>query len=148
MRLNHTLIRYIVIALLAMLAVLSATAFLNPPRNNEAAYSLSTIEVARTPEAREQGLSGRLSVPPEYGLLFVFPTAGKYGFWMKDMRVSIDIIWLSDDGTIIGIEESVAPETYPDVFYPPAPVRYVLEVAAGEAKTHGWSIGTKLELPL
>lgn len=67
---------------------------------------------------------------------------------MKDMLVPIDIIWLSDEGAILGIEEAVTPESYPDVFYPPSPVRYVLETRAGEARRMGWEAGTTIILPL
>lgn len=109
--------------------------------------SLSTIERVTTETARAQGLSGRTNIPSDYGMLFVFPHAGTYSFWMKDMQVPIDIIWLSDTYEIIGIEDSVAPDTYPVAFTPPTPVRYVLETRAGEARARGWGIGTQLSLP-
>lgn len=106
------------------------------------------FEIKDTPQGRQQGLSGRETVPPGYGMLFVFDRRDTYGFWMKDMRVPIDIIWLSDTGTVIGIEENVSPETYPSVFYAPQPVRLVLETRAGEARTKGWSVGSVIPLPL
>lgn len=105
------------------------------------------FELADTQEKRIQGLSGRRDVPANYGLLFVFESAGRPGFWMKDMYVAIDMIWLSEDGTVLGIEEAVAPETYPEVFYPPAPVRYVLETRAYEARAQGWEAGSRIALP-
>jgi uncharacterized membrane protein (UPF0127 family) len=67
---------------------------------------------------------------------------------MKDMFVSIDIIWLADDGTVLAIDESVSPSTYPTPFYPPQPVRLVLETRAGETRAQGWTVGTKIPLPL
>lgn len=105
------------------------------------------FEVVTTAAAQEQGLGGRTNVPQNYGMLFVFPTDQRVGFWMKDMFVPIDMIWLSDDGTILGVEDSVSPSTYPEAFYPPQPVKYVLETKAGEARRRGWSINTKLALP-
>lgn len=111
-------------------------------------YSLERIEIASSSAARQHGLSGRTDVPQEYGLLFVFEEKGDYGFWMKDMKVSIDMLWLADDGTILGITDNVSPDTYPQAFHPPAPVRYVLETRAGEAARKGWGVGTKLSLPL
>lgn len=106
------------------------------------------FEIVASPEALAQGLSGRAEVPSGYGMLFVFDASKSYGFWMKDMLVSIDIIWLADDGTVIGIEENVSPSTYPKAFEPPRPVRLVLETRAGEARAQGWSVGTKIPLPL
>ncbi len=103
-----------------------------------------TIEVADTEAAQAHGLGGRASIPHDYGMLFVFAQKSLPGFWMKDMQVPIDIIWLADDGTILGIEAAVDPESYPKVFYPPAPVHYVLETRAGEAARKGWKPGTTI----
>lgn len=105
------------------------------------------FEIVNTEATRMQGLSGRTDVPSGYGMLFVFDRADRYGFWMKDMHVPIDIIWLADDGTVLAIDEAVAPSTYPEPFYPPRPVRLVLETRAGEAKAQGWSVGTRMPLP-
>lgn len=106
------------------------------------------VEVVSTPASRQKGLSGRKEIPQDYGMLFIFPTLGAHGFWMKDMHVAIDIIWLSDTGNILGIEENVSPDTYPNVFYPPEPVRYVLETRAGEARRKGWSEGELVPINL
>ena len=91
------------------------------------------MEIANTDAERTQGLSGRASLPAGTGLLFVFESPGKYGFWMKDMNFPIDIVWLGDGMLPVGIEKNVSPDSYPQVFYPPVPVRYVLEVNAGES---------------
>ena len=104
-------------------------------------------EVVTTQRAQELGLGGRTNLPDDYGMLFVFPNADKYGFWMKDMRVPIDIIWLSDTGAIISIDANVSPTTYPKAFYPPSPVRYVLETRAGLAMAKNWVVGSTVALP-
>jgi uncharacterized membrane protein (UPF0127 family) len=95
------------------------------------------IEIAESDEARARGLSGRTTLESGHGLLFVFPTPGMYGFWMKDMNFPIDIIWISDDWRILGIEKSVSPESYPTAFYPKSPITYALELPAGEAEKLG-----------
>jgi len=106
------------------------------------------FEIATTTKAQERGLSGRAVISNNYGMLFIFPTHNRYGFWMKDMLVPIDIIWLSDNGTILGIEHSLSPSTYPKEFYPPSPIEYVLEVRSGLTRARGWSVGTRIPLPL
>ncbi len=106
------------------------------------------FETVTTQAAQERGLGGRTEIPENYGMLFVFPQDERVGFWMKDMLVPIDIIWLSDNGTILGIEDSVSPDTYPEAFYPPQPVKHVLETKAGEARRRGWSEGTRVALPM
>jgi uncharacterized protein len=106
------------------------------------------FEVVTTPAAQEQGLGGRAVIPDNYAMLFVFPEDGSVGFWMKDMLTPIDMIWLTDNGTISGIVEDALPSSYPNVFYPPSPTKYVLETRVGLAKEKGWTIGTKIQLPL
>src|SRR3954471_24776165 len=44
------------------------------------------VDISDTEALREQGLSGRTSLAENEGMLFVFPTPGPYGFWMKDMN--------------------------------------------------------------
>jgi uncharacterized protein len=104
------------------------------------------IEYATTVEARERGLGGRAEIPADYGMLFVFPKDERYGFWMKDTLVSLDIFWLDDKGQVVSIASEVATSTYPNVFYPNAPARYVLETASGFARSHEVKIGTPLLL--
>lgn len=104
------------------------------------------LEFAKTPQAREKGLSGRTSLEPNHGMLFVFPEKGYHEFWMKDMLISIDILWLNDDGIVLGSLENVSPNTYPNTYKPPFPVRYVLELAAGEASRKSFFVGTRVPL--
>lgn len=105
------------------------------------------FEIVRTPEAQEKGLGGRTDVPNGYGMLFVFPKEETLAFWMKDMLVPIDILWLSEDGTILGIEDSISPDTYPKTFTSPQPVRLVLELRAGESKLREYHVGSRIALP-
>ena len=74
-------------------------------------------------------------------MLFIFPENGVYGFWMKNMRFPLDILWLSDTGAVVYMVESVSPETYPENFTPDKPARYVLELPSGWAKVHGVQLG-------
>lgn len=90
-----------------------------------------SVSVADSEATRAQGLSGRSGLGENEGMLFIFPIDGTYGFWMKDMRFSIDIIWIAEDSRIVHIEPQVSPETYPNVFQPPVLARYVLELPAG-----------------
>ncbi|MFZ3044117.1 MAG: DUF192 domain-containing protein [Minisyncoccia bacterium] len=104
------------------------------------------IEYATTPAARTTGLGGRTNVPEDYGMLFVFPWDAFYGFWMKDTLVPLDMFWLDAQGRVVSIASDVPTSTYPFVFYPSAPARYVLETAAGFARAHNIATGTPLQL--
>ncbi len=106
-----------------------------------------TVELAATPAQRVQGLSGRAALAADHGMLFVFPAVDRYGFWMKDMRFPIDIVWIRDDGSIVSVNNSVLPQTYPTDFYPVEPVRFVLELPAGFATSYHLIAGSKITLP-
>ncbi|MHB8914174.1 MAG: DUF192 domain-containing protein, partial [Minisyncoccota bacterium] len=104
------------------------------------------IEFATTSAEREKGLGGRASIREDYGMLFVFPKDDLYGFWMKDTLVPLDMFWLDSKGQVISIAQDVATSSFPSVFYPAAPARYVLETSAGFARNHDIATGTPLLL--
>jgi uncharacterized protein len=98
-----------------------------------------SVEIVDTEATRELGLSGRNRLDENSGMLFVFPEKAKYGFWMKDMKFSIDIVWI-DGNRVVGIEKSISPSTYPAAFYPPVPVQHVLELPSGFSDRAGLEV--------
>lgn len=104
------------------------------------------VELARTTAERDRGLSGRLTLAPDHGMLFLFDHPDTYGFWMPEMQFPIDIIWLDANWRIVDIAHSVAPESYPHVFMPKAPATFVLEVASGLSKQSGWHEGNQFTI--
>ena len=108
-----------------------------------------TVEIADSPEKRSQGLSGRSSLPNNQGMLFVFNEAGKYPFWMKDMKFPIDIIWINDGG-VVAITSHANPEIYNDssltTYKPKEPARYVLEVNANYTLENNIKVGDGVEI--
>lgn len=115
------------------LQVASSTPALSYTSSIRAPGGTIRAALATTAAAREQGLSDIAALPKDSGLLFVFPNAGEYGFWMKDMHFPIDMVWIGADRKVSGVVPGVSPATYPTIFYPPAPISYVLELASGEA---------------
>lgn len=107
--------------------------------------SAVTVEVADTLPERMQGLSGRATLPPGNGMLFIFDEADLHGIWMKDMNFPIDIIWFNTFGEVSHFEEHVSPDTYPDTFYPLSPSLYVLEVPAGFVNEKNIKLGDKID---
>ena len=106
-----------------------------------------SVEVADTPAERGRGLSGREMLPENSGMLFVFDTPGRYGFWMYGMKFPLDIIWIDEKLRVVYFVENAQPcvnicETYE----PPADALYVLEVNAGFVKKYGMKIGDVVEL--
>jgi uncharacterized membrane protein (UPF0127 family) len=103
-------------------------------------------EIARSIEERKEGLSDRDGLPENEGMLFDFGESGTYGIWMKDMKFSLDILWVSGDMSVTTIKENISPETYPEVFYSDGEARYVLELPAGFVNDHNIQIGDKVNL--
>ncbi len=91
------------------------------------------VEVMRTDEQRQRGLSGREKLDIEAAMLFEFEMPDKHCFWMKDMKFNIDILWFNDQNRLIHQERNAPLASYPNSFCPPAPAKYVLEVQAGTA---------------
>jgi len=100
-----------------------------------------SVRLAQTPQEREHGLSGTISLPEGEGMLFFFDTAGFPAFWMKDMTYPIDIIWLSSDWKVVDITHTLPPESYPATVAPQFSTQYVLEVPSGFARTHHITVG-------
>ena len=102
------------------------------------------VEIADDPNEQSQGLSGRESLATDSGMLFIFTQPIMPGFWMKDMKFSLDLIWIDESGKIIEITKNVSPNTYPETFLPPSPIKYVLEVNAGWAYENKIRVGHKV----
>ncbi|HWA32223.1 MAG TPA: DUF192 domain-containing protein [Candidatus Paceibacterota bacterium] len=103
------------------------------------------VDLALDQSTQERGLSGRDGLSPDQGMLFVFNSPAKYGFWMKDMNFPIDIIWLSADKRVVYIEKSAEPASYPEIFTPPEDALYVLEVISGFSEKNNLSAGDQAE---
>lgn len=98
------------------------------------------VDVAKTSEEVQKGLSGRLSLDQDKGMLFLFSRAAIYSFWMPDMHFPIDIIWMSSNKKVVGISANVSNDfdpANPEFYKPPSPAQYVLEVNAGFAAKMG-----------
>lgn len=104
------------------------------------------LEVADTDVLRTQGLSLHRPLALNEGMLFIFPNDGRHGFWMKDMLFPIDILWLDSDYRIVDVKEHATPASYPEIFLPGAPARYVLEVSAEFFENHRLKQGDVLEI--
>lgn len=107
------------------------------------------VELALTPRTRERGLMFREALPPDYGMLFVFPSERPLQFWMKNTFVSLDMVFVGADKRVTAVYEGVprsAPDTpEPNLARRSAMGRYVLELPEGSARGHGVKEGTQLK---
>lgn len=103
------------------------------------------LKRAFTEEARTLGLSNTSFLPENGGMIFEFDRFDKYGFWMKDMLMPIDIIFVNED-TITDVYKSVMPESFPASFLPSIPINFVIELNAGESVKTKIEIGEKIKI--
>lgn len=85
------------------------------------------------------------------GMLFVYDGPSRQGFWMKDMKFPIDIIWLNGTGSIVHIEENLTPcisSLICPSYSPDKEAQYVLETVTGFSRRHQLEIGTDVDIEL
>lgn len=105
-----------------------------------------TVEIADTDAKREEGLMFRTQMAPEHGMLFDFKREQPVYFWMKNTYLSLDMIFVRADGTILSIAENTTPLS--EALVPSGgPVRFVFEVVAGTAKRLGITAGDRVVHP-
>jgi uncharacterized membrane protein (UPF0127 family) len=98
-------------------------------------------EVARTEAETAKGLGGKEKLEEFEGMLFYFPENIMRVFWMKDMLIPIDIIWIGENMTIIDITNDVPIHPQLQTYSPKVPAQFVLELNAGFVNKNGISIG-------
>ncbi len=101
--------------------------------------------IADNDVTQEKGLGGFKALGDKEGMLFVFETPEVQGFWMKDTLIPLDMIWIDENKNVVGVSANILPSTFPEIFYSPSPVKYVLEINAGSAKKLGIASSTKLQ---
>lgn len=107
------------------------------------------VEIVDTPKQQYNGLSGRESLCVDCGMLFKFNNKRERTFVMREMKFSLDIIWINGN-MIIGIDKNLPPEgaDYKNFYKSRAPIDYVLEVNAGFTDKNNIKIGDVVNFSL
>lgn len=105
------------------------------------------LEVAETQQQQAMGLMYREKLPPDRGMLFPLDPPQKPNFWMKNVQIPLDMIFLSD-GEIRAIAPEVPPcESKPCPTYGPnEPIDQVIELAGGRAEELGLEVGDTITI--
>lgn len=106
-----------------------------------------SVEVARTTAEREKGLMFRKELPQGRGMLFDFSPQQHVSMWMKNTYVSLDMIFIQEDGRILRIAEHTEPLSE-RIISSGGPVKAVLELVAGTARKDGLAPGDRVAGPL
>jgi len=104
------------------------------------------VELAVSEKEITRGLMYRRSMPEEHGMLFRLDERREHTFWMHNTCMPLDMLFIDDDGTVVGIVESATPLTDSSRTVG-CPSVFVLEVNAGWCRRHGVKPGQKLGIP-
>ncbi|HAZ43018.1 MAG TPA: hypothetical protein DDW76_38370 [Cyanobacteria bacterium UBA11369] len=113
------------------------------------------LEVARTPQQQAVGLMYRTDLPANRGMLFLFHPPQTVNFWMKNVQIHLDILFLKD-GVVKAIRLTarfaIAPKAPPCTTTPcptyssGIPVNHVLELRGGQVERLGLKIGSRITI--
>ncbi|MDX2149424.1 MAG: DUF192 domain-containing protein [Bryobacteraceae bacterium] len=107
----------------------------------KAEVQVSDIEIAR-------GMMFRESIAPDRGMLFIHQRPSVYTYWMYQVKIPLDIIWMDANRVIVEIKENAPPCATKASECPSyggaAPSQYVLELAGGMASKYGLKPGQRL----
>lgn len=101
------------------------------------------IEIADTPYEWETGLMYRESMEDNQGMLFIYPNAAPRSFYMKNTYIPLDIIFMSNDTTVVSIKENAVPRDETSI-PSNAPARFILEINGGNAEDWNIEVGDKM----
>jgi uncharacterized membrane protein (UPF0127 family) len=103
-----------------------------------------SAEVADTPAVMKRGLMFRDSLPADGGMLFVFGSPKRAGFWMRNTRIPLSIAYLDAEGRILEIHD-MFPYDETLVSSYSSKVSYALEMNQGWFRRHEVTPGMSLQ---
>jgi len=105
------------------------------------------LEVAQTPQQQATGLMYRTELANNRGMLFPFNPPQIVGFWMKNVPIPLDIIFLHN-GKVVKIAANLPSCTsHPCPVYPSeVPIDQVIELRGGQAAELGLKLGDSLSV--
>lgn len=98
------------------------------------------VEVAQTPAELQKGLMHRTEMSNNNGMIFIFDPIRPVQMWMKNTKLSLDMIFVAGNGKIIKIKEKAVPMST-DRISCKEPVRAVIELNGGQVSRHNIKVG-------
>ena len=112
----------------------------------EAPGATLQVELVRSEKESARGLMYRRTMPADRGMLFRMGERREQKFWMRNTCLSLDMVFIDDDGFIVGILENV-PTLNDDERTVGCASSWVLETNAGWTRRHGVVAGQRVEIP-
>jgi uncharacterized protein len=133
-------LRYLIVVFALCLANYHCVVFAQEPAriepitiSTQTASTLLSAEIADNEELRQRGLMFRHILPTDQAMLFDFEIPRPAAMWMKNTYMSLDMLFVREDGTIAALAENTVPKSL-DTISVQEPVRGVVELAAGTVK--------------
>jgi len=105
------------------------------------------VELAVSIEEKNKGLMFREQLDLNKGMLFVYKDEKEHSFWMKNVLIPLDIIWINKKNDVVFISENTQPckESFCQSINPGKNAKYVLEINAGLSKEIGLMVGNRID---
>jgi hypothetical protein len=102
-----------------------------------------TVELADTEATRARGLMFREKMAASAGMLFVYDSARRATFWMKDTLIPLDLVFAGPDGVVTLVHANAKPKDTSTIDGG-AGVKFVLEINGGLAARMGIAPGAQM----
>lgn len=106
------------------------------------------VQIADEPREQAIGLMHQTEMAPDEGMLFLFDEAAPRSFWTMNTLLSLDMVFIAEDGTIVNIEERTRPfdpSRGPETHRSTGPATAVLEINGGISQLLGIRAGDRVE---
>jgi len=117
------------------------------PKQNQVCFEQNcfNVELAVTEEEQNKGLSDRGFLEQDKGMLYIFENESIYKFWMKDMLIPIDIVWVDSNFTVVDMMKNARPCNGPVCLeiVPEKEAKYVLEFSNGTSEKINLTLDSK-----
>jgi len=104
------------------------------------------IELADDAQERAQGLMFREQISTGQGMLFLYQTAHRPAFWMKNTLIALDMLFITPEGRVQHIHENATPGDLTPINGGDG-VLAVFEIKGGLARSMGLEAGSEVRFP-
>lgn len=94
------------------------------------------VELADEEDERSLGLMHREELGRDRGMLFTYDRPQQAGVWMKNTLISLDMLFVASDGTVVSIAKNAVPGSLRTI-QSGFPVKAFLEINGGQADELG-----------
>lgn len=105
-----------------------------------------SLEIANDEYTMQLGLMMRKVCLPDWGMLFVYSDEARRAFWMHNTYIPLDMVFIRADGSVSNVVKNAEPLNDIPRYLSTDRVKYVLEIAAGQADRFGIASGTQFDV--